>query len=295
MLHVFLSVCFSVIVSILLKLAKRYHIDVYQAITWNYSIAIVLAWLFLKPQLHHLDGAPFLLYGLLGLLLPVIFIVIAASIKSTGMVRTDVAERLSLFIPIVAAFLLFSEQPDTIKTIGIIIAFAAIICAVPYQKQVAGRKVKGNGWIYLLLVFLGMGIIDVLFKQVALFKGVSSGTSLFIVYSISFIISLAGLFYQVATKKMKFSWPHILIGWVLGILNFGNIFCYIKAHQVLSTHPSTVFASVNIGVIVLGTLTGVFIFKEKLSLLNKIGIGLAIVAIIVIYYPQYFTHLFQHA
>ena len=295
MLYVFLSVCFSVIVSILLKLAKRYHIDVYQAITWNYSIAIVLAWLFLKPQLHHLDGAPFLLYGLLGLLLPVIFIVIAASIKTTGIVRTDVAERLSLFIPIVAAFLLFSEQVDTIKIIGIIIGFAAIICAVPYQKQVAGRKVKSNGWIYLLVVFLGMGVIDVLFKQVALFKAVSSGTSLFIVYSISFIIALAGLFYQVATKKMKFSWPHILIGWVLGVLNFGNIFCYIKAHQVLSTHPSTVFASVNIGVIVLGTLTGVFIFKEKLSLLNKIGIGLAIAAIIVIYYPQYFTHLFQHA
>jgi hypothetical protein len=36
MLYVFLSICCSVIVSVLLKLARRYQIDVFQAITWNY-------------------------------------------------------------------------------------------------------------------------------------------------------------------------------------------------------------------------------------------------------------------
>lgn len=295
MLYVFLSICCSVVVSVMLKLAKRYHIDVYQAVTWNYSIAIILAWLFLKPQLQHVNGVPFLIYGSLGLLLPALFIIMAASVKITGIVRTDVAYRLSLFIPVLASFLVFNEKPSSIAILGLLIGFAAIICCIPWQKQSGSGKAPANAWIYLLVVFVGMGFIDVLFKQLALLKQVSSGTSLFIVYTLSFIIAFIGLMYQVFTKKMKFSWPHILIGWVLGVVNFGNILFYIKAHQVLSKNPSVVFSSMNIGVIIFGTLVGVIIFKEKLTLLNKIGIGLAIIAIVVIYYPQIFTSIFPHS
>ena len=277
----------------MLKLAKRYHIDVYQAITWNYSIAIVLSWLFLKPQLSNLGGAPLYLYGLLGLLLPSLFVILAASVKATGIVKTDVAQRLSLFIPILAAFLFFNETLNTVKLIGLIIGFAAIICLIPWQKQTRNKATAGS-WVYLVVVFIGMGIIDVLFKQVALVKQISTGTSLFIVYSLAFAIALIGLLYQVINKTMRFSWPHILIGWVLGIANFGNILFYIKAHQSLAKNPSIVFSSMNIGVIIAGTLIGVFIFKEKLSLFNKIGILLALLAITIIYYPQLFTNLFSH-
>lgn len=292
MLYIFLSICCSVAVSIMLKLSKRYHIDVYQAITWNYSMAIVLAWLFLKPQMHNLGEAPILIYGSLGLLLPLLFIVMASAVKFTGIVRTDVAQRLSLFIPVAAAFLIFGEHPATVKVIGLVIGFIAIICAIPV-KQTINRKTPSNSWIYLLLVFLGFGIIDVLFKEVALYKQVTTGTTLFIVYIVAFAVSFLGLIWQVSTKKMKFSWPHILIGWCLGAFNFGNILFYIKAHQVLAKNPSTVFSAMNIGVIVIGTLIGLFIFKEKLSLINKVGIVLAIIAIVVIYYPEYFTKLFH--
>jgi drug/metabolite transporter (DMT)-like permease len=273
------------------KLAKRYHIDVYQAITWNYSMAILLTLIFLKPDLIHVRQGPFLVYSLLGLLLPSLFLVVAASVRITGIVRTDVAQRLSLFIPVIASFLLFGEKADLVNLTGVIIGFAAIICCVPWQKQVAGRKITTNSWVYLLIVFIGMGIIDVLFKQVALFTVVSYSTSLFIVFILSFSVALAGLIYQVAAKKMHFSWLHIIIGWVLGAANFGNILFFIKAHKVLSQHPSTVFSSVNTGVIFLGTITGIFVFKEKLSGVNKLGIVLALVAIVIIGYHQYFTRL----
>jgi len=108
------------------------------------------------------------------------------------------------------------------------------------------------------------------------------------VYLIAFILSLLVLVYRFGAKKAKFSWPHIFFGWILGVANFGNILFYIKAHQALSKSPSTVFSAMNIGVIVLGALVGFFVFKEKLSLLNKIGIALAIVSIIVISYANIF-------
>jgi len=278
----------------MLKLAKRYHIDVYQAITWNYSVAMALTWVFLKPNLHNLGGAPFYVFGLLGLLLPLLFMILAASVRATGIVRTDAAQRLSLFIPIAAAFFIFNESPDSVRLIGLIIGLLAVICLVPWQKT-RDRNTGGNSWVYLLVVFIGMGVIDILFKQVALVKQISTGTSLFIVYSLAFAVALIGLLYQVFTKTMRFSWPHIFIGWVLGIANFGNILFYIKAHQSLAKNPSIVFSSMNIGVIIFGTLVGLIIFKEKLSLFNKIGLGLAILAITIIYYPHYFTNLFAHS
>src|SRR5580693_865236 len=117
MFYILLSICFSVTVSVLLKLAKRYQIDVYQAITWNYSAAILLTWLFFRPHLPHLHDAPVFTYLSLGILLPSLFLVIAAAIKLTGMVRTEAAQRLSLFIPVLAAFLLFSEKLDGVKVV----------------------------------------------------------------------------------------------------------------------------------------------------------------------------------
>jgi len=280
MLYILLSICCSVIVSVMLKLAKRYHIDVLQAITWNYSTAILLTWFIFKPHLHPSQNVHVYIYLIIGLLLPVLFLIIAASVRVTGIVRTDVAQRLSLLIPIIAAFLLFGEVLTPLKIVGIVAGLSAIICSVPWQKG-KGKK-PGFSWLYLLIVFAGMGLIDVLFKQIALFNDVPYTTSLFIIYIVSFMVSLVFLGYQIYTKKTKFSFPHILIGWALGVANFGNILFYIKAHQALTHKPLTVFAAVNIGVIILATIVGLAIFKEKLSLLNKIGITLAVLAIIVI-------------
>ena len=73
----------------------------------------------------------------------------------------------------------------------------------------------------------------------------------------------------------------------MGLLNFGNISFYIKAHQVLSNNPSTVFASMNMGVIILGSLVGILIFKEKVNRWNYLGLFLSLVAIGLITYSQF--------
>ena len=288
MLYIILSVCCSVIVSVLLKLARRYNIDILQAVTFNYSMAIALTWFFFKPQLtaDSLRQAPYAVLLPLGVLLPVIFLVMATSVRVAGIVRTDVAQRLSLLVSLTAAFLIFGDVPNTYKSIGIAVGFAAILCLIPWQKQTANRKVISNAWVYLLLVFLGLGVIDVLFKQVAAFKAIPYTTSLLIAYVLSFIIAFIILLVKVLRKQTRISWPHIMFGWILGVANFSNILFYVKAHTQLAAHPSQVFSSMNIGVIALGTVVGLFLFNEKLSLLNKIGIGLAVVAIIIITISQ---------
>ena len=281
MLYIFLSICCSVVVSIMLKLAKRYHVDVLQAITWNYSTAILLTWLIFKPHWVSLQVAPVTNLVGLGVLLPVLFVILGASVNANGIVRTDVAQRLSLFIPIVASYLIFGEVLHVVKIAGIAIGLIAILFSIPRVK--GGGKASTGGWFYLLTIFVGFGVIDVLFKQLSAFKAVPYTSLLFMVFVLSFICAIIMLIIKIASGKTKFSFPHILIGWALGIANFGNILFYLKAHQALVNKPSTVFTAMNIGVIVMGTLVGLFIFKEKLSTLNKIGIFLAMIAVIVIF------------
>jgi drug/metabolite transporter (DMT)-like permease len=71
---------------------------------------------------------------------------------------------------------------------------------------------------------------------------------------------------------------------MLGIANFGNILFYLKAHQAEASRPSLVFSAMNIGVIAAGSLVGLWLFNEKLSRLNKAGIVLAVISILVITY-----------
>ncbi|MFA5246098.1 MAG: EamA/RhaT family transporter [Pedobacter sp.] len=279
MIYIFLSVCCSVFVSVLLKLAKRYEIDTKQAITWNYSIATLLTWIIYKPEIPEINAV----YISLGILLPSLFLVLALSVQYTGIVRTDIAQRLSLFIPVLASFIIFSEAQSALKLLGIFIAFIAIIFSIPWQKD----SNKGtNSWIYPLIVFIGMGLIDILFKQIAKTTSVPFTSSLIIVFPLAFLLSISYLLYLYKRGKMKFRLINLICGWILGIANFGNILFYLKAHQALSNSPSLVFSSMNIGVILLGSAIGVIIFKERLSRLNYWGITLALISIVVLYFAN---------
>jgi drug/metabolite transporter (DMT)-like permease len=260
-------------------LARRYTIDTQQAITWNYSIAGVLTWLIFKPEIPEFSLNIFPVYIALGLFLPLIFVMLALSVRYTGIVKTDIAQRLSLFIPVLSAFLIFEEPYSFIKIIGILIAFAAIIFSIPWQKQ------NGNSitfWVYPVIVFIGMGIIDILFKQIAKTENIPFTSSLFIVFIIAFTISIIYLLYKVVVNRLKLTILNLVCGWILGVANFGNILFYLKAHQTLSNQPSVVFSSMNIGVILMGSAVGIILFKEKLSRLNYTGIVLALISILIL-------------
>ncbi|PWS33501.1 DMT family transporter [Pedobacter paludis] len=284
MIYIILSVFCSVTVAVLLKLAKRYQISIIQAVTVNYLTAILLCLIFFKPDIGPVTStAPWPIYIGLAVLLPSIFLILAVSVKNLGIVKTDIAQRLSLFIPIIAAYFIFKENFNSYKLIGLGIGFLAIFFTFFKKSK---EKSKSDNWIYPITVFIGFGVIDVLFKQIALFKTLPYTTSLFTVFCLSFLISLLIVIIMVLTKKTKLQLVNLACGLILGLFNFGNILFYLKAHQALAQNPSTVFAAMNLGVIVAGSLIGIIVFKEKLSKLNYAGIVFALVAIIFITLSQ---------
>jgi drug/metabolite transporter (DMT)-like permease len=282
MLFLILSIICSVSVGVIFKVARRYPINIPQIIAANYWIALALCYFFFSPDLTAVGtDAPWGIYISLGVLLPSIFLFLAASIKHMGIVKTDAAQRLSLFIPIVAAWQIFGEKFNTLKIAAFLIAFPALLLIL--TKPAENKK---NKWMYPALVLLGFGLIDILFKQIALFTDLPYTTSLFLVFGLALAIMTLVVGFEMGFKKAKLNYKNILFGGLVGIFNFGNILFYLKAHQSFAENPSTVFAGMNMGVIIMGSLTGILIFKEKLSKWNYMGLFLALVAIVLIVMSQ---------
>ncbi len=278
MLYLLLSIICSVSVGVVFKISRRYSTNNLQIVGFNYMFALLFCSVIFRPAVTSIDqSAPFLVYGSLGILLPLVFLFLIASIANIGIVKTDAAQRLSLFIPILMAWLIFNETFSTLKIVGILIGFLALFFMLSKPTNTSNYS-----WKYPMLVFLGFGFIDVLFKKVALYTAVPYTTSLFVVFLIALLVIAVPIIYEIVVQKKKFTTRNLFFGFLVGTLNFGNILFYLKAHKAFAESPSTVFAGMNMGVIILGSLVGVFAFKEKLSTLNYVGIGFALISILVI-------------
>ncbi|RTY69506.1 EamA/RhaT family transporter [Flavobacterium bomense] len=282
MLFLVLSIICSVTVGVLFKMVRGYEVSPIQIVAWNYVFALILCYFFFSPNLTNIGTlAPWGIYVSLGVLLPAIFLFLAASIKQVGIVKTDAAQRLSLFIPILAAWLVFKEDFTILKIAALLAAFPALLLILAKPSENTKNK-----WIYPAVVLLGFGIIDILFKQIALHTTLPYTTSLFVVFGIALFIMIGAVIYNVMITKVSLNFKNIIFGGMVGIFNFGNILFYLKAHKAFAENPSTVFAGMNMGVIVMGSLVGIFIFKEKLTKMNFAGLFLALIAIVLIVISQ---------
>lgn len=286
MLYLILSIIGSLSVGVLLKIIKKLPIDIYQIIIINYISTVALSSFIFKPNYAMVDSNfPYLLVIVLGLLLPSIFIFQYLSIKHTGIIKTDIAQRMSLFIPIMASIFLFKENITLLRYISLFLGFIAVYFILSKAEKDAAN-INSKNILFLILVFVGFGVIDILFKQMALYSVVPYTTTLSSVFILALLLSLLfyGIFCFVKKIKLNITKYTLLFGVIIGVLNFGNIYFYLNAHKAFAQNPTIVFAGMNYGVIVFGTLIGYFGFKEKLSKKNAIGLILAIIAIALLMY-----------
>ncbi|HEX8779170.1 MAG TPA: EamA/RhaT family transporter [Rhodanobacter sp.] len=279
MIYVLASAVCSVLVSVLLKLARRFGLDVGQLVAWNYAAALALVALLLQPSPAPLQqaGAPWFALVGLGALLPTIFLALGASVRHAGIVRSDAAQRLSLLLSLLAAFLLFGERLDATKALGCALGLLALLGMV-WRNGPARGEGGAAPWLWPLLVFAGFGAIDVLFKRVAA-AGVPLGTSLAAMFALALPVAFALAAARRWRGGARLTLRNTLGGLLLGLFNFGNILFYLRAHRALPQHPALVFASMNLGVVMLGALAGVLLFRERLGRVNLAGLLLALVAI----------------
>jgi len=281
MISLIISILCSVSVGVLFKYIKaKTQVNIF-LITINYLCAIFATYICFRPEIDFSHVAYNSYTISLSVLLPLVFILLSLSIHHSGIMKTDIAQRISLVIPVACSYWIFNETIPAFRWIGIITGFIALFFILN-----KGRSSNRTNPVYLVFVFLGYGIIDVLFKEVALQRSIPYTIALFYIFCGCFIFASLITVLSFLKKKLIIQKSTVFYGLLLGLFNFLNIYFYLKAHQAFAKNPTTVFAGMNFGVILVGTLIGAFYFKEKLSKKNMLGLVLAVIAIILVVLSQ---------
>lgn len=285
MKYLLLTILVSSFIYVIFKMFSKYEVKTFQAIVVNYLVCAVIGF-FLSgfDSMTVLLGnvKPALPYAVcLSLLFITVFTFIGLTSQKFGISVTSLADRISLIIPVFFAFILFGDQVTILKVIGIIFSIIAVVFAV--AKKDEHHEHLAGIWYYPLIVFIGGGMVGTLLNMVQeYFPDLNYSGFLVTSFGIAFIIGLSILLFQAATKRTKIDGKSLFAGILLGIPNYFSLYWFLKALAVPNWESSIIFPINNIGVLVITAIVGVLLFQEKLSNKNKLGLGLAILAIAVL-------------
>tara|TARA_B100000809_G_scaffold60596_2_gene57175 strand:- start:60 stop:920 length:861 start_codon:yes stop_codon:yes gene_type:complete len=283
LIFLLLSILFSTGLFVIFKYFGIYKIDVLKAIFVNYIVAFSMGFFFAERQIPiseiylepWFSGALFL-----GALFVSIFFVMAMTAQKNGVSVTSIAGKMSVVVPVVFGIILYNESVTFLKIVGIIMALIAV-----YLSSVKEEKSEKNGTLLLpILLFIGSGTIDTLLKYIQ--ENYVSDEDVSIFSGSLFGIAGAFAFFILVIKTLKkreaFGYKNIIAGIILGIPNYYSIIFLIKALQNKNFESSTLFTINNVAIVVVSTLVGLFFFKEKFSIKNRIGVAMAILGIILV-------------
>lgn len=281
MIYILLSIIFNTILFIILKFYSRFKIDTLQALVVNYGIAFLMG-LFMNDEpfrYNEIIGKSWYSGSLmLGFLFISVFYVTALTSQRNGISVASVASKMSVIIPVVFGILLYKEPFGFLKITGILLALIAVYFT---SKKEEGVVQDSRNMLFPTLVFLGAGTIDTSLKviqnyyldihEIALF---SSHTFL-----MSFCVGIALVAYRFFKFNIKLKGKNILGGIILGIPNYFSLYYMVRMLSHKSWDSSTIFTVHNVAIVMLSTLAGILIFREKISWRNALGILLALIAI----------------
>jgi len=306
MVNLAFAVVCSVAIGMIFKYTGPTDIDRTALLTVNYGVAVGVAAVVIGMGGRSVGGtlepSPMLL-GLgvgTGALLIAGFFLLAYATDVAGMSLAIGVMRVSVLIPFMASWLVWDEVPSAAQGVGMVLAAAAFFLIARKERRPepvpAGVGGDGGGsaahggmagidWHafgVLGLTFCMGGAVDLSMKTFEETFGAVHSSVLFLLlaFGVAFLI---GAVMVGARGLRQGEWPGArTMGWglLLGVVNYGSLEFLLRAVAVLP--GPFVFPANNIAIMVLAAVLGVYVWGEHLSRLNRIGIGLAIVALVLL-------------
>jgi drug/metabolite transporter (DMT)-like permease len=285
MVYLLISICISSFLFVIFKLFDVLNINTFQAIVVNYFTAAVLGF-YLSNNSVSFTEIPYQtwFFGafLLGIMFILVFNIMALTSQKNGLSVASVSSKMSVVIAIVFGVWYYEENLSLIKFIGILLALIAVYLTSSKEKN--GIVQKNKDFLFPILLFFGSGAIDTSLKYVETSFVEEGGVPLFsaTIFGCAFVLGVIVLMYQKIKGILSFELKSIFGGILLGVPNYFSIVYLLKALSTEGMESSSAFTLNNVGIVILSTLFGLFIFKEKLIIKNWLGIGIAVVSIILI-------------
>lgn len=276
MFYLMLAIVSSALVSIIMRLSTDKVQNNISMLSMNYLMCSTVAALYtgigdLFPQVEGIRSTLFM--GVFqGILYLLSFILLQVNVKKNGVVLPATFMKLGLLVPMVISISLFREIPAPMQIVGFCIATAAILL-INLDKSQSAVSFKAG----LILLMLVNGTGDAMAKVYEeMGTPELSAQFLFYTFAIAFVLSL----FLVAAKKQKIGKNEVLYGFMVGVPNYFSAKFLLAA---LNTVPAVItYPTYSVGTILLVTLTGVGFFKEKLGKKQWGGLGIILIALILL-------------
>lgn len=276
MIYLILAILSSALISVLMRLSKRWTSGGLSLLAANYLMCLILAGCFtglenLFPQTAGI-GKTGLMGAVNGALALLSFALLQLNVRRNGVVLSAIFMKLGLLVPMVVAIFVFGELPGVVQVIGFVIAIGAIILMNLEQEDTAVTFKLG-----LVLLLLAGGVGDAMSK-VYEELGDAALSEQFLFYT--FIAALALCVALMLYKKERPGKAELIFGLLIGVPNYFSFRFLLKSLDDLNA--VVVYPTYSVATIVLVTLAGVVFFRERLGKRQWIGLAAILVALVLL-------------
>ena len=283
MLFLLLSIVLNSLIFAIFKWFGIKKVQTFQAIVVNYFICVITGIFFtgIEPVLNQSPESGWMYIALgLGAVFISIFYLMALTAQKFSMAAASIASKMAFVIPVLFSIFVLKIESNFVwyNIIGVFLALIATYLSSAGNSEVTVK----NKWLWLLpvLVFIGNGIIDTTINYTNLNYLNADTAAIFPIYIFLSAAVIGGVVLLI--KGEGISKLSIFSGIFLGVINYFTVYVFLVALGELDNNGAFVFPIFNTGIVVLSALTGLIVFREKLSSLNKIGILIAVLAIILV-------------
>lgn len=272
MIFLLLAIFSSACVSLLMRVSEKYIQSRFILLSMNYVMCLCLAGYYtginqLIPQTNGIETTLFL--GLInGILYLLGFVMFQQSIHKNGVVLSSIFMKLGVMVPTFLSIIIFHETPQILHIIGFIIAILAIVF-IYFEKDTSTQFQMSL--IILLIVNGSADAMSKIYNEVG--NQLLSNHFLFYTFFVALMICSC----IAIIKKQKVKKEEVVFGLLIGIPN------YFSAKFLLSSLYSIpaiiVYPTYNIATIIVISIVGVLVFKEKISKQQFIGIFFILVSL----------------
>jgi len=277
MLYLGLAILASALVSTVMRLSESKIKNNMGMFVANYAACSILSLLFMA----HLDfgkaeagvGAAVGLGLISGVLFLTNFVLLQQNIRKNGVVLAATFMKLGVLIPTLMAIVIFREQPGFLQILGIGLAIAAIII-IHFEKEGA----ETSKYHFLLIVLL---LVSGFTDSMADIYDKLGSTELKDHYLLfTFLAAGVCAFLLWMKERQKLCVWDVLAGICIGIPNyFSSRFLLLALHHLPAV---IVYPAYSVMTIVVISIVGVVLFKEKLSRKKLVAIALIFLALVLL-------------
>ncbi len=273
MLYLLLAIVTSAMISTAMRLSEEKITCNIAMLAMGYITSSALAVLTMGPA-NLLPAHPELptaiaMGAINGLLYMLGLVLMQWNVSRNGVVLTSTFTKLGLIVCMALSVVLFREIPSAVQLIGFFLAIGAIVLNGSGRRRQASLSRVG-----LLLTLVVGGISDTWVKVYGVYGTEGLSDQFLLMTFVTAAVLCLGL---MVLKKQRIGLWEVVFGAAVAVPNYYNSRFLLKSLQTLP--GIIVYPTFSVSALLLVSVVGVCMFKEKLSRLQWISMGMILIAL----------------